>query len=189
MTTEAHLEALKAKHKALEVRLADATAHASSSDQELAEIKHEKLRIKDEIALPRACCRHPTTVKCFCVCGELTHQWFGLLGHGRKGARSSNALKRPLVGWHTAPVRYRVRLKLDMILHGVNIGSDAHRLYRANWRRRKRNGTWRHLLHPHGMPLQGLHAMWKRSEDRIGLAGFREFHVENANLWRTLRTA
>jgi hypothetical protein len=51
MTTEAHLEALKAKHKKLEDKLADAVAHASSTDQELAEIKHEKLRIKDEIAL------------------------------------------------------------------------------------------------------------------------------------------
>jgi hypothetical protein len=51
MTTEAHLEALKAKHKDLEAKLADAIAHASSTDQELAEIKHEKLKIKDEIAL------------------------------------------------------------------------------------------------------------------------------------------
>ena len=50
MSTQAHLEALKAKHKALETQLADAVAHASSSDQELAEIKHEKLQIKDEIA-------------------------------------------------------------------------------------------------------------------------------------------
>lgn len=51
MTTDAHLDALKARHKELEAKLADAIAHASSSDQELAEIKHEKLRIKDEIAL------------------------------------------------------------------------------------------------------------------------------------------
>ena len=51
MTTQAHLDALKAKHKELEAKLADAVAHASSTDQELAEIKHEKLRIKDEIAL------------------------------------------------------------------------------------------------------------------------------------------
>ena len=51
MTTQAHFDALKARHKELEVRLADAIAHASSTDQELAEIKHEKLRIKDEIAL------------------------------------------------------------------------------------------------------------------------------------------
>jgi hypothetical protein len=49
MSTQAHLEALKAKHKALETQLADAVAHASSSDQELAEIKHLKLKIKDEI--------------------------------------------------------------------------------------------------------------------------------------------
>jgi len=51
MTTQAHLDALKAKHKELEAKLAAAAAHASSTDQELAEIKHEKLRIKDEIAL------------------------------------------------------------------------------------------------------------------------------------------
>ena len=50
MSTQAHLDALKAKHKALEAQLADAAAHASSSDQELAAIKHEKLQIKDEIA-------------------------------------------------------------------------------------------------------------------------------------------
>lgn len=50
MSTQAHLEALKAKHQALEARLADAVAHASSSDQELAAIKHQKLKIKDEIS-------------------------------------------------------------------------------------------------------------------------------------------
>ena len=49
MSTQAHLDALKTKHKALEAQLADAAAHASSSDQELAEIKHLKLKIKDEI--------------------------------------------------------------------------------------------------------------------------------------------
>ncbi len=49
MSTQTHLEALKAKHKALEAQLADSVAHASSSDQELAEIKHQKLKIKDEI--------------------------------------------------------------------------------------------------------------------------------------------
>jgi hypothetical protein len=50
MSTQTHLEALKGKHKALEAQLADAVAHASSSDQELAEIKHRKLQLKDEIA-------------------------------------------------------------------------------------------------------------------------------------------
>lgn len=50
MSTQAHLEALKSKHKDLETQLSDAIAHASSSDQELAEIKHRKLKIKDEIS-------------------------------------------------------------------------------------------------------------------------------------------
>ena len=54
MSTQTHLEALRAKHKALEVQLADAVAHASSSDQELAEIKHRKLQIKDEIQVLEA---------------------------------------------------------------------------------------------------------------------------------------
>jgi len=49
MTTQAHLEALKTRHKACEAQLAEAIAHASSSDQEIAEIKHRKLRLKDEI--------------------------------------------------------------------------------------------------------------------------------------------
>lgn len=49
MTTQSHLEALKAKHKACETELADAVAHASASDQEIAAIKHRKLQLKDEI--------------------------------------------------------------------------------------------------------------------------------------------
>lgn len=49
MTTQAHLEALKSKHKACEAQLAEAIAHASTSDQEIAEIKHRKLQLKDEI--------------------------------------------------------------------------------------------------------------------------------------------
>ena len=59
MSTQAHLEALKAKHQALEARLADAVAHASSSDQELAAIKHQKLKIKDEIAVLEAMLKSP----------------------------------------------------------------------------------------------------------------------------------
>ena len=50
MSTQTHLDALKAKHKACEAQLADAVSHASSSDQEIAEIKHRKLQLKDEIA-------------------------------------------------------------------------------------------------------------------------------------------
>ena len=49
MSTQAHLEALKSKHKACEAKLAEAIAHASASDQEIATIKHRKLLLKDEI--------------------------------------------------------------------------------------------------------------------------------------------
>jgi len=49
MSLQAHLSELAAKHKALESELADALAHPASTDQEIAELKRKKLRIKDEI--------------------------------------------------------------------------------------------------------------------------------------------
>jgi hypothetical protein len=49
MSLQAHLAKLHAKHKALETELAKALAHPASSDQEIAELKRRKLRIKDEI--------------------------------------------------------------------------------------------------------------------------------------------
>lgn len=49
MSTRTHLEALKIKHAACEAQLAEAATHASVSDQEVAEIKHRKLQLKDEI--------------------------------------------------------------------------------------------------------------------------------------------
>jgi len=49
MTLQAHLGELVSKHKALEKELADAIAHPASTDQEIAEIKRRKLKIKDEI--------------------------------------------------------------------------------------------------------------------------------------------
>jgi hypothetical protein len=49
MTLQAHLGELISKHKALEKELADAVAHPATSDQEIAEIKRRKLKIKDEI--------------------------------------------------------------------------------------------------------------------------------------------
>ena len=49
MTLQAHLGELISKHKALEKELADAVAHPASTDQEIAEIKRRKLKIKDEI--------------------------------------------------------------------------------------------------------------------------------------------
>ena len=50
MSAEAHLAALKAKHKACGAQLEDALTHASASDQEIATLKHRKLQLKDEIA-------------------------------------------------------------------------------------------------------------------------------------------
>jgi hypothetical protein len=49
MTLQAHLGELISKHRALEKELADAIAHPASTDQEIAEIKRRKLKIKDEI--------------------------------------------------------------------------------------------------------------------------------------------
>ena len=49
MSTQTHLDALRTKHKACEAQLGEAMSHASSSDQEIAEIKHRKLQLKDEI--------------------------------------------------------------------------------------------------------------------------------------------
>ena len=49
MTLQAHLSELISKHKVLETELADAIAHPASTDQEIAEIKRRKLKIKDEI--------------------------------------------------------------------------------------------------------------------------------------------
>jgi hypothetical protein len=49
MTLQAHLGELISRHKALEKELADAIAHPASTDQEIAEIKRRKLKIKDEI--------------------------------------------------------------------------------------------------------------------------------------------
>lgn len=49
MSLQAHLGELVAKHKALEAALADALAHPAASDEEIAELKRKKLRLKDEI--------------------------------------------------------------------------------------------------------------------------------------------
>ncbi|MFT3987343.1 YdcH family protein [Aestuariivirga sp.] len=49
MSLQSHLGELAAKHKALEAQLADAITHPASSDEEIAELKRRKLKIKDEI--------------------------------------------------------------------------------------------------------------------------------------------
>jgi len=49
MSVEAHIEQLKERHTALESELSNLTASPSVSDVELAEVKRQKLRLKDEI--------------------------------------------------------------------------------------------------------------------------------------------
>ncbi len=49
MSLQAHLSELISKHRTLEKELADAIAHPASTDQEIADIKRRKLKIKDEI--------------------------------------------------------------------------------------------------------------------------------------------
>jgi hypothetical protein len=49
MSLQAHLSELISKHQLLEKELAEAIAHPASTDQEIAEIKRRKLKIKDEI--------------------------------------------------------------------------------------------------------------------------------------------
>lgn len=49
MTIEAHLESLEKKHVALEKELHTALASPSANDQEIADLKRRKLRLKDEM--------------------------------------------------------------------------------------------------------------------------------------------
>lgn len=49
MPVSGHLDVLSDKHRSLERQLEQALAHPSVSDFELAQLKREKLRIKDEI--------------------------------------------------------------------------------------------------------------------------------------------
>jgi len=49
MSLQSHLGELASKHKALEAQLLEAIAHPASSDEEIAELKRRKLKIKDEI--------------------------------------------------------------------------------------------------------------------------------------------
>lgn len=50
MSVNAHLEELTRRHEALEARLHDAQLHPATPDDMIRQLKHEKLRIKDEMA-------------------------------------------------------------------------------------------------------------------------------------------
>ncbi|MDO6964963.1 YdcH family protein [Rhizobium alvei] len=49
MTIEAHISTLEKKHGALEQQLHNAMLHPSTGDTFIAELKRQKLRLKDEI--------------------------------------------------------------------------------------------------------------------------------------------
>ena len=54
MSLEAHISELEAKHSALKAEIEEEQSHPSADDMHIAELKREKLRIKDEIARLRA---------------------------------------------------------------------------------------------------------------------------------------
>ncbi len=50
MSIDAHLSELNAKHLALDIEIASELARPGSDDLHIAELKKEKLRLKDEIS-------------------------------------------------------------------------------------------------------------------------------------------
>ena len=54
MTSVPQLADLERQHRALEDAIAEAMAHPSADDLEIAELKRRKLRLKDEIARLRS---------------------------------------------------------------------------------------------------------------------------------------
>jgi hypothetical protein len=49
MTIQAHLTELERRHQKLEDEIAEAMAHPSTDDLKIAELKRQKLQVKDEI--------------------------------------------------------------------------------------------------------------------------------------------
>jgi hypothetical protein len=58
MTIEAHIATLEKKHGALEQELHSAMLHPSTGDNEIAQLKRLKLKIKDEIERLRSDTQH-----------------------------------------------------------------------------------------------------------------------------------
>ena len=58
MTMEAHIETLEKKHGALEDELHTALLHPSTGDTTIAQLKRQKLKIKDEIERLRLGTQH-----------------------------------------------------------------------------------------------------------------------------------
>ena len=49
MSMNAHIERLRERHANVDTRLDELSRHPSASDQEMIDLKREKLRLKDEI--------------------------------------------------------------------------------------------------------------------------------------------
>ena len=58
MSLEAHIETLEKKHGVLEEELHSAMLHPSTGDTMIAELKRQKLKIKDEIERLRTQTQH-----------------------------------------------------------------------------------------------------------------------------------
>ena len=58
MTIEAHIETLEKKHGVLEAQLHSALLHPSTADTEIAELKRQKLKVKDQIERVRSQTQH-----------------------------------------------------------------------------------------------------------------------------------
>ena len=50
MATKSHITHLEMRHRELEAKLHEALSHPSAADDEIAQIKRQKLQIKDRIA-------------------------------------------------------------------------------------------------------------------------------------------
>jgi hypothetical protein len=58
MTIQAHIASLEKKHGALEEELQTILSSPSSDDQEIADLKRRKLRIKDQVQRLKVSTRH-----------------------------------------------------------------------------------------------------------------------------------
>lgn len=58
MAITAHIDELSEKHRAIERKLEEELKHPSAGDAEIAALKKEKLRLKDEIAKLKGETRH-----------------------------------------------------------------------------------------------------------------------------------
>lgn len=108
--------------------------------------------------------------------------------HPLQSPRSMSARERFGVGRHLAPVRDRIWLDFDVVLHAPGAAANSHRLTGADIGPRKDDGALRWLCDPDGMPLQGFERFWQPGKYRIGACFLRQCNVKNPDLGWTLRS-